>query len=221
MQKNRKKQIVIIGDSNTEGYGLYDYQSYPYKLGQLLKSTDIHNMGVSGTCVINTQYDGEIMGMPYVMQDKYKEALSIDGDIFIINLGTNDAQDGMDDALPVIDEHNNMINQHDRFIGDYQRIINDIKRAHPKSKIILCIPVPIRECVWRKHQQKYLEILLPYFNEIIKSYEGIYCIDLHSAFINLGAERMNTMYLPDGLHLNDRGTSFTAEYIASHLKNLL
>ena len=215
MSANSKVNVVIMGDSNTEGYGLASPKdSYPYKLNVLLgKNGAVQNFGVSGTCVINTKDNGRQVGMPYVLEKAYKDALAANGDIFIVNLGTNDAQDGMDDTLPVADEYSNLIKYHARFKDDYSVIIDDIKKYHPSAKIFICIPIPVRQCIWRKHQEIYLQTIISYFQEILDKYDEVKCIDLHSEFLKLGSAYIDSMYLEDGLHLNEKGTDYVAAAI--------
>ena len=161
------------------------------------------------------------MGMPYVRQPEYKTALNIDGQIFIINLGTNDAQDGIDDTMPFQDEFSNIIKYHMMFYKDYKRIIDDIIKVHPQAKIVVRTPVPVRMCIWRKHQQKYLELLLPYFEDILKDYDKIKCIDLQLEFLKLNSDDIDKMYLDDGLHLNDKGAAFVACFMEPTIDELI
>ncbi len=218
------KTIVVIGDSNTEGYGLNDMkETYPYKLEQILNDSSehvvkIHNMGISGTCILNQKLvDGTVIGMPYVHQDKYQEALAIDADIFIINLGTNDAQDGLDDFLDIVYPESNLIACESSFKSDYLKILHDIKESHPSAKILICSPVPVKECIWRKHQQKYLDRLLPYIQEIAHEQDVIH-VDLFLAFVKLN---IDGLYQDDGLHLNDSGTSLVANLLAPVLISMM
>ena len=73
----------------------------------------------------------------------------------------------------------------------------------------------------RKHQQKYLDILVPYYSEIINEYTNIHCADLQAAFQKLSDSDLDKMYLDDGLHLNDKGTSYVADYINPVIKEIL
>ena len=76
--------------------------------------------------------------------------------IYIIMLGTNDAQDGMDDVRNIKDPYYNLISYEPIFETCYQYIIDGINSAAPDALIYLVTPIPVRNCIWRKHQEKYL-----------------------------------------------------------------
>lgn len=215
-------KVIIIGDSNTEGFGLsHNEDSYPNKIQRLLPHTHIYNMGLTGSCVIHSKkLDRKIVGFPYFYQEKYTKAISLCGDIYIINLGTNDGQDGMDDCIDVQNPLNNLIAQKAYFKKDYLHLIDGIKVKNPKAQIILCIPIPINQCIWRKHKQKYMDQLIPYIKEI--AIENAYpLIDLYSNFKSLNSNQMNSLYLSDGLHLNSSGTSFVASILSKIISQII
>ena len=216
------KRVVCIGDSITEGFGLGDGNmiTYPSILGHLLGSNyQVYNQGVTSSCVLNIASEGSIMGLPYVRQEKFTQALSIKGDIYIIMLGTNDAQDGMDDTLWIQDEKNNLIAHHKEFPHYYQKILDAIKEVSPHAKIFICKPVPIQQCIWRKHKEEYLEQLLPYLEDLEKSNNLVSIIDVHQAFREITGRNIQNYYLKDGLHPNKKGANLIAHIIFDALIN--
>lgn len=216
------KRVVCIGDSVTEGFGLGEGElsTYPAVLSHLLgKDYIVYNQGVTCSCVLNICKDKTTMGLPYIKQNKYQQALNLKGDIYIIMLGTNDAQDGMHDSLPLRDETNNMISYHKEFTLHYQNIIDGIRKESPKSIIFVCKPVPIIECIWRKHQEDYLQVLLPYLDDIVKSNRQVYSIDVHQMFLEITGERIIAYYQKDGLHPNKAGANLIAHIIYDALIN--
>ena len=213
MELDEKIRIVCIGDSITESFG------YPSLLQEFLGDDYIvFNEGVSGSCVTMTETDDGICGLPYVLQPEYDEALSIEGNIYIIMLGTNDAQDGMDDVRDIKDPYYNLISYEPIFETCYQYIIDGIKSAAPDALIYLVTPIPVRNCIWRKHQEKYLLQLLPHIKSLADK-NGLPLIDLHEELLNLSMEELESLYLEDGLHPNDSGAFLIASMIAYVIGN--
>jgi len=88
--ENRKIKVAAVGDSNTFGAGVaadnYEKNTYPSQLQTLLGSKyDVFNYGVSGTTLINDS------DAPYVRTDYYTKSQTINPDIVLIMLGTNDS----------------------------------------------------------------------------------------------------------------------------------
>ena len=208
MELETKIRIVCIGDSITEGFG------YPSLLQEFLGDDYIvFNEGVSGSCVTMTETDDGICGLPYVLQPEYDEALSIEGNIYIIMLGTNDAQDGIDDVQDIIDPCYNLISYEPIFETCYQYIIDGIKSASPDALIYIVTPIPVRNCIWRKHQEEYLLQLLPHIKSLAEK-NNLPLIDLHEELLNLSEEELESLYLEDGLHPSDSGAFLIASMIA-------
>ncbi len=216
------KRVVCIGDSITEGFGLEesDMAAYPSILGQLLGSDYlVFNQGVTSSCVLNITSEGAIMGLPYIRQEKYRQAINLKGDIYIVMLGTNDAQDGMHDILPIQDKNNNLIAYHKEFPVFYQEIIDSIKKSNPQAHLFICKPVPILQCIWRKHKEEYLERLLPYLDTLVNKNEMVYMIDVHQAFREITGNNIQNFYQKDGLHPNKEGANIIAHIIYDTLLN--
>ena len=213
MELNTKIRIVCIGDSITEGFG------YPSLLQEFLGDEYIvFNEGVSGSCVTMTETDDRICGLPYVLQPEYDEALSIEGNIYIIMLGTNDAQNGMDNFNDIQDPYYNLISYEPIFETCYQYIIDGIKSAAPDALIYLVTPIPVRNCILRKHQEEYLLQLLPHIRSLAEQ-NNLPLIDLHEELLQLSMEELDSLYLEDGLHPSESGVFLIASMIAYVIGN--
>lgn len=213
----KKIRVVCMGDSITEGFGLGDNSEvyYPSVLNTLLgEEYEVFNKGVSGSCVTNTfDKEGNTIGFPYPRQDRYLEALELKGDIYILMTGTNDAQDGSYDDVEGFDPCSNIISYEKEFMHYYQCILEDILTANPEAKVFIVKPVPVLKCIWRKHQQKYLDILLPYYDEIQKRNPGMQLINVYQAFRDYQVKPLESLYQEDGLHPNAEGASLIANTI--------
>lgn len=216
-KNGNKIKIVCMGDSITEGYGLGEDQSfcYPSILQELLGDNyEVYNKGVSGSCTTNTcNEQGQVVGMPYQRQPRYTEALELRGDIYILMLGTNDAQDGSYDDIEGQDPCNILTEYAKQFPYYMQSIIDDIHKANKQAVIYLVKPVPVRKCIWRKHQQRYLDRLLPYYQTIVESNDNMHLIKLYEAFCNYKEVPIDELYQEDGLHPNSKGARLIANVI--------
>ncbi len=215
-----RKKIVCMGDSITEGFGLGDDKSafYPSALNEYLgKNYTVYNKGVTGSCVINTEYNGIAMGLPYMMQERYSEALKLSGDIYIIMLGTNDASDGFCPETGQKAPNQNMILHKNLFVPCYQKIIDDIKASAPNASVFLVSPIPIMNCIWPKHKEPYLARLIPLIKKLARE-NNLHYIDLHKEFLLLPEDQLNKMYQSDGLHPNILGAQVIASLIAGYIK---
>ena len=80
-----KTKVVCMGDSITEGFGIGPDENYPAKLGQMLGDAyTVVNKGVCCSTAMNLMLDGEVISLPYVRQERYKEALAEKGDMVLI-----------------------------------------------------------------------------------------------------------------------------------------
>lgn len=213
-------KVVCMGDSITEGFGIDDpSNSYPSQLGKLLgDGYQVINKGVSGCCVTNATIDGDTVGFPYVQQPRYREALEEKGDIYIIVLGTNDAQDGMDDVLEVQYPEGNLTVYEPEFDKYYQRILDDVHKANPDAKVFIGIPAPVMQCIWRRHQEKYLQRLIPHYAPIAAANPGSILVDVHSGFMKLTQEERQALYQEDNLHPNEKGVYLIAQIMAEAIR---
>lgn len=222
METETKIRVICIGDSITEGFGLGDDISayYPALLQEFLgENYTVFNEGVTSSCVTMMEDDaGKAFGMPYVLQPEYDEALSLEGDIYIIMLGTQDAQDGMHDTEDIQDPYNNLISFEPLFETFYQYIIDGIRSASPDALIYLVTPPPILNCIWRKHQESYLLQLLPHIKALAEV-NNTQFIDLHEELLKLPEDELQTLYQEDGLHPNASGTFLIASTLAYVIGN--
>lgn len=210
----KKIKIVCMGDSITEGFCVEAQESYPYRLGVLLgEEYEVVNKGVCCSTAMDIELDGQVMGMPYMRQERYREALAEQGDIYVILLGTNDAQDGKDDVEDFVNPLSNMIGRKEEFASCYQKIIDSVRSAAPGAAVYIGIPSPVQKCIWRRHQERYLQELMPFFEEILAANPDIHKIDIHAAFAGLEKEEALALYQADGLHPNPAGLQLIADTV--------
>ncbi len=210
-------RIVCMGDSITEGFGLGNDSTvtYPAQLQHILNNgSEVLNYGVTCSCVTDTEYNGQPMGLPYIRQPRYQQALDAQGDKYIIMLGTNDANDGFDPETKKRIPQDDIFSKNHLFTSSYRHIIRDVQNAAPGAKIFLVSPIPINKCIWPKHQEKYLLKIIPQIKKLAKEFDLTY-IDLHKEFEAIPDEHFLRLYQDDGLHPNTTGAMMIASIIAN------
>ncbi len=207
MSEKKKCRVVCLGDSITEGFGLGENENYPYLLQRALgDGYEVFNAGVTAHCVTDELLeDGKVMGLPYVRTERYAQGIAGKGDIYVLVLGTNDAQDGMLDDGSAVDPWGNIFSRRENFIAHYERILADIRRANPAAKIYVGRPTPILECIWPKHQQRYLDVILEKIDEIGRRNPDVTMFDLYGAFRAMGEDWLHEVYQADRLHPGPEG----------------
>ncbi len=214
---DRPIRILCVGDSNTEGYGIEDKEKhYPSYLNKRLSGDgqrpyQVFNAGISGTCVTDVCDDcGHTIGMPYTKQPLYQTICDKSWDIIIYMLGTNDAQDGVVEGEGQ-NLQNNIIGYKDHFLPSYRGIIEALQKLSPHAKRLLVKPIPVRDCIWVKHQQRYLDRLYPYYDVLLEEYPDMIAVDLKAVFDDLKEVTIASFYQEDGLHLNEKGAAYVAD----------
>ncbi len=214
-------RIVCMGDSITEGFGLGDdiTLTYPYQLQHILNDgSEVLNFGVTCSCVTEAEYQGEPMGLPYIRQSRYQQALDAQGDKYIIMLGTNDANDGYDPETKKRDPRADMLSKNHLFSSSYRHIIRDVQNAAPNAQIFLVSPIPINNCIWPKHQERYLLKIIPQIKKLAKEFDLVF-IDLHKEFEAIPDEHFLRLYQEDGLHPNSTGAMIIASILANFVQS--
>ncbi len=215
MPDEKKCQVVCLGDSITEGFGLKWEESYPYLLQCALGDAyEVFNAGVTAHCVTDELLpDGRVMGLPYVRTERYAQGIAKKGDIYVLLLGTNDAQDGMLDDGSAVDPWGNIFSKREHFIAHYERILRDIRGANPGAKIYAGRPTPVLECIWPKHQQKYLDVILEKIDEIGRRNADVVVFDLYGTFREKGDTWLHENYQADRLHPGPEGARLIAQTV--------
>jgi lysophospholipase L1-like esterase len=117
-------KVACVGDSITAGYGVDPAWSWDGQLARLLGDKwELHNFGVSGATMLQKS------DRPYMPLKPYADALALQPDVVIIELGTNDTKP-------------QNWNQ-DAFVSDYQTMIRAFQTLPNKPLIYLCLPVPV------------------------------------------------------------------------------
>jgi acyl-CoA thioesterase I len=113
VQASPTKTILVLGDSLSQGFGLAPSEAYPMLLVKKLRAAGL-NFQVTNASAAGGTTEGGLERLPAHLKHKI--------DIFIVELGINDAFRG----LPIDQIQNNL-----------QRIIDKVKARNPNVRILI------------------------------------------------------------------------------------
>jgi len=107
------KTILVLGDSLSQGFGLTPSEAYPMLLAKKLRAAGL-NFQVTNASAAGSTTEGGLERLPAHLKRKI--------DIFIVELGINDAFQG----VPVDQIQNNL-----------QQIIDKVKARNPRVRVVI------------------------------------------------------------------------------------
>lgn len=188
-------KVVCIGASITYGARIEDREknSYPAQLQAMLgKSYTVYNYGVSG-CTLLKKGD-----RPYWATKEYQQALAINPDIVVIDLGGNDSK--LINRIYIKD-----------FEKNYQEFIRSFSQLPSQPRIILLSAMPsfVRDTtgIW---DQTITKKINPGIQNVAFT-EAKEVIDMHSPFVD------KESLMPDKIHPNKAGAAIMARAVYANL----
>ena len=188
-------RIVCIGDSITEGAGIFhqNKNSYPAILDSIMgDGFQVLNLGRGGSA-LQKQSD-----FSYWNTKEFSNVFSADPDIILIKHGTNDTKPQNWNS--------------NRFEKDYQELIDTLRTLKSSPEIIMCLPVPVFQTHWGINDSTLDAGVIPVLRNIATK-NKLMLIDLNSPFVN------HPEYFPDNIHPDENGARQLARIIADFLKN--
>ncbi len=218
----KNKTVNFLGDSITEGVGVYDRERSRYDNIILKKCglKKVNNYGHSGTRIAhqykptleNISFDMNFCGRAYRLDEK--------ADIIIAYGGVNDYIHG-DAPFGTMDDTTN-----ETFCGGVDFLMNFLKTGYPHAKVIFLTPARCFECekVSNDALKPPNSKSLKYYVDVIvnkgKKYD-IPVLNLYTQLpINPNIEEDKEKYTTDGLHLNDLGHGVLADTVIRFLEEL-
>ena len=186
------QKVACVGDSITEGDGLKDRanEAYPAILSKELgKKYRVLNFGQSGATLLKK---GD---RPYWEKVAFKNVLTYEPDVIIIQLGTNDSR------------LQNILSHPGEFVNDLRAMVDSFQSLPSRPRIYLCKPVPSIENRYQIIDSVLVADVIPAIDQVAIE-RKCDVIDLYGAFVN----KMNLF--PDGVHPNKEGAMQVAEIIA-------
>jgi acyl-CoA thioesterase I len=182
-----KKTILFFGNSLTAGLGLEEEQSFPSliqnKIDSLGANYKVINAGLSG----DTSADG---------LSRSEWVLNQPMDIFVLELGANDALRGLDP---------NETNK------NLRKILDNVKAKYPQAKIVIAgMKAPTNM------GKSYLNIFDNIFPKLAKDYNAGLI-----PFLLEDVATVTSLNLPDGKHPNIEGQKIVASNVWKVLKTVI
>lgn len=200
-------RVACVGNSITEGYGIWDQKKYPDHLQEMLgDSYKVQNFGVSSMTFANK---GPGDNMSYWNTDKFKAALEFNPEVVVIELGTNDSKfftnNCIENGQP---RYNYNYGQYEKeqLYKDYEALLDTFMHLTTSPRVIATLQPYSNNCEWGIMDTAIVNQINPIIEEVATR-KGVEIIDLHSQF--------NTpeWFLADSVHPNATGAKELARII--------
>ncbi len=183
-------RVACVGASITFGAGIPDREQncYPAQMQRLLGDRyDVRNFGVSGRTMLK---HGDF---PYWNEPAYREALTFNPDVVVIDLGGNDSK-----------PQNWKFK--DEFAADTRAMIASFRALPARPRVLLCLPMPAFKVMWGIDDTVITQQQIPIFRQTAFD-TGTELVDLHTPFLNKEA------WFADNIHPNAEGAGLMAKVI--------
>lgn len=204
---NAQTRVACVGNSITEGYGIWDQKKYPDHLQDMLgEGYSVQNFGVSSMTFANKGADDN---MSYWNTAKFKAALEFNPEIVVIELGTNDSKfftnNCIENGQPTYN-YNYGQYEKEQLYKDYEALLDTFMHLPASPKVYATLQPYSNNCGWGIMDTAIVNQINPIIQEVATR-KGVEIIDLHSQF--------NTpeWFLADSVHPNATGAKELARII--------
>lgn len=204
---NAQTRVACVGNSITEGYGIWDQKKYPDHLQDMLgEGYSVQNFGVSSMTFANKGPDDN---MSYWNTAKFKAALEFNPEIVVIELGTNDSKfftnNCIENGQPTYN-YNYGQYEKEQLYKDYEALLDTFMHLPASPKVYATLQPYSNNCGWGIMDTAIVNQINPIIQEVATR-KGVEIIDLHSQF--------NTpeWFLADSVHPNATGAKELARII--------
>src|SRR5438128_1400367 len=122
MSAVQMKRILVLGDSLSAGFGLSSRQAYPALLSEKMRAAGLTNFEITNASQSGGTTAGGLQRLPAHLKPNSDSRREQRIDIFILELGINDAFQG----VPIAQIRNNL-----------QAIIDMVKARNPNVRIVI------------------------------------------------------------------------------------
>ena len=204
-------KVACVGNSITEGYGIWDKKKYPEHLQDMLGNDyQVENFGKSSM----TFYKGG--GQSYWSTAEFTKAYNFAPDIVVIELGTNDAKYFFDGKGSSSGYNYNYYEfsgaKPEDFHKDYEALIDTFAHQSQSPKIYATLQPYAQNVEWGIIDTAIVNVINPLIKQAAEK-KGAALIDLHALF------NKKEWLLDDMVHPNETGAKELARIIASAIQN--
>lgn len=186
-----KINVAAVGDSITYGMNVESValNAYPKQLNNRLGvNYVVTNFGNSGKTLLETGND------PYIRTAQYKNSLTSNPNVVVIQLGTNDSKPANFTKIA-------------NYVSDYVKLIKDYKNLATKPVVYVSLPPKVFSSAYTINQGNLEKILPLIMQAASEANLDISVIDNQSATTEISA------LIPDGVHPNAKGAAVLANNV--------
>lgn len=194
-------KVACVGNSITEGYGIWDKKKYPEHLQDFLgDSYEVKNFGHSSQMFRKNSNES------YWKSAKFTAAYDFAPDIVVIELGTNDSKYYYDGPENYYEKNVDR----DEMLRDYEALIDTFAHQPQSPKVYATLQPYAENIGWFITDTAIVNRINPVIREAAEN-KGAALIDLHTLFNN------KEWLLDDMVHPNETGAKELARIIADAL----
>lgn len=202
--------VACVGNSITEGYGIWSEKKYPDHLQELLGNDyAVTNFGVSSMTFAGEKIKGGDNNSSYWKTEKFKTALASSPNIVVIELGTNDSKYFMESAGG---NYNYLYGQCEKsqLYADYEALIDTFAHLPTNPEIYATLQPYSNNVGWAIMDTAIVSQINPIIKETAVK-KGVNIIDLHTLF------QTPAWFLDDSVHPNAKGAQELAKIVNKYM----
>ena len=202
--------VACVGNSITEGYGIWSEKKYPDHLQEMLGNDyAVTNFGVSSMTFAGEKIKGGDNNSSYWKTEKFKAALASSPNIVIIELGTNDSKYFMESEGA---NYNYLYGQCEKtqLYTDYEALIDTFAHLPTNPKIYATLQPYSNNVGWAIMDTAIVSQINPIIKETAVK-KGVNIIDLHTLF------QTPAWFLDDSVHPNATGAQELAKIVNKYM----
>lgn len=206
--------VACVGNSITEGYGIWADKKYPDHLQEMLGSDyTVSNFGVSSMTFAGATIKSGENRSSYWTTEKFKAALASNPDIVVIELGTNDSKYFTDKCIwEGAERYNYLYGQCEKsqLYADYEALIDTFAHLPTNPEIYATLQPYSNNCDWGIMDTAIVSQINPIIKETAIK-KGVNIIDLHALF------QTPAWFLDDSVHPNAAGAQELAKIVNKYI----
>ena len=202
--------VACVGNSITEGYGIWSEKKYPDHLQEMLGSDyAVTNFGVSSMTFAGATIKSGDNNSSYWKTEKFKAALASSPNIVVIELGTNDSKYFMESAGG---NYNYLYGQCEKsqLYADYEALIDTFAHLPTNPEIYATLQPYSNNVGWAIMDTAIVNQINPIIKETATK-KGVNIIDLHTLF------QTPAWFLDDSVHPNAKGAQELAKIVNKYI----
>lgn len=215
----KHKKIAFLGDSITEGHGVSEVGKCYWNLLAQKSGATCYGYGVGGTHIAIQRTPSPEPHWDRYFASRIQEMIP-DADIVVVFGGTNDFGIG-DASFGRLSDRTE-----ESFCGAFHLLLQKLIARYPQAQMVVMTPLHRdgeEELGYNQFGLRREHTLEEYAQAIVQisGYYGIPVLDLrHVSGIQPSVPILRQLYIPDGLHPNDRGHQRIAEKLLGFLQSL-